>query len=202
MRNLLKTLTMAAGTVVALAGTSFAATCNISDLQYSTQCIGRLEIVGPPNGSADAGDLNGTNGLLDGGGWSELAKIEDGSSSLLFSMTLGSTSGTYTIKSPLAGYDYALALKGGSGKGTNFFAAYLLPASVITDNLSGSDLTGAFSMAAFLGLTNEGSTPGLSNAVLFNRESASPIPLPAAGWLLIVGIGGLAAIKRRKKANA
>lgn len=30
----------------------------------------------------------------------------------------------------------------------------------------------------------------------------SPVPLPAAGWMLLAGIGGLAAMKRRKKATA
>ena len=28
----------------------------------------------------------------------------------------------------------------------------------------------------------------------------SPVPLPAAGWMLIAGLGGLVAMKRRKKA--
>lgn len=30
-------------------------------------------------------------------------------------------------------------------------------------------------------------------------ENPSPVPLPAAGWMLIAGVGGLAALKRRKK---
>ncbi len=29
----------------------------------------------------------------------------------------------------------------------------------------------------------------------------SPVPLPAAGWMLIAGVGGLAAMKRRKRRN-
>ena len=31
-------------------------------------------------------------------------------------------------------------------------------------------------------------------------QQPSPIPLPAAGWLLLLGVGGLAALKRRKTA--
>jgi hypothetical protein len=31
---------------------------------------------------------------------------------------------------------------------------------------------------------------------------ATPVPLPAAGWLLLGGLGGLVAMKRRKKADA
>ena len=33
-----------------------------------------------------------------------------------------------------------------------------------------------------------------------NLVTVSPVPLPAAGWLLIAGIGGLAALRRRKTA--
>ncbi|MEX0281268.1 MAG: VPLPA-CTERM sorting domain-containing protein [Arenibacterium sp.] len=30
-------------------------------------------------------------------------------------------------------------------------------------------------------------------------ETVAPVPLPAAGWLLLGGIGGLAAMRRRKR---
>lgn len=33
-------------------------------------------------------------------------------------------------------------------------------------------------------------------------DYVAPIPLPAAGWMLLAGIGGIAAMKRRKKAAA
>ncbi|WP_278027344.1 VPLPA-CTERM sorting domain-containing protein [Roseicyclus salinarum] len=33
-------------------------------------------------------------------------------------------------------------------------------------------------------------------------QPGAPVPLPAAGWMLIAGIGGLVAMKRRKAANA
>jgi len=33
----------------------------------------------------------------------------------------------------------------------------------------------------------------------FNAEALTPVPLPAAGWLLLAGVGGLAALKRRRK---
>jgi hypothetical protein len=42
----------------------------------------------------------------------------------------------------------------------------------------------------------------ISASDLGNCEASTPnvIPLPAAGWLLIAGLGGLAAVKRRKRA--
>lgn len=36
------------------------------------------------------------------------------------------------------------------------------------------------------------------NLAATNRAPVPPVPLPAAGWLLIAGLGGLAAMKRRK----
>jgi hypothetical protein len=41
---------------------------------------------------------------------------------------------------------------------------------------------------------------GLSNAVFFDSNSMAPIPLPAAGWLLLAGVGGLVAMRRKKAA--
>ncbi len=200
----MRALALGAVAAMGIAGGVAASTCSLTDLDYSSACIGVLAIVGPPNGSADLTELNGPDGVLDGGGWSQLVKIEGNQTSPLFSMPLGSTSGTYTLFAPLAGYDYAIAVKGGSRNGTNFFAAYLLSASTIAANLSGADLTGAFNMAAFFNLAGNQSTPSLSNAVLFSRESvyAAPIPLPAAGWMLLAGIGGLAAWGRQGRAAA
>lgn len=48
--------------------------------------------------------------------------------------------------------------------------------------------------------TFEFATPGgqnLSHITFFDTDAA-PIPLPAAGWLLIAGVGGLAALRRRR----
>lgn len=180
------------------AGAASAATCLNTDVQYSSDCIGRSSFSG---GSPDASDLD----PLDGGGWMFVGKEDDSTSSSAFDITLDVVNGTYTIFAPLAGYDYALALKGGAGgQDGQFFAAYLLTAADIASNLVGGNLTGSFNMSAFTGLIGNGNqTPALSNATLFKREGDTPppvIPLPAAGWLLIAGVGGLAALKRKKRA--
>ena len=42
------------------------------------------------------------------------------------------------------------------------------------------------------------STPGVNGIKHQNLVSVAPVPLPAAGWLMIAGVGGLAALRRRK----
>ena len=42
------------------------------------------------------------------------------------------------------------------------------------------------------------SAGGLSHKTTIGGD-LTPIPLPAAGWLLMAGVGGLAAMRRRKK---
>ena len=46
-------------------------------------------------------------------------------------------------------------------------------------------------------LTFNANTPDVD--AVFDTFATTPVPLPAAGWMLIAGIGGIAAMKRRKK---
>jgi hypothetical protein len=41
---------------------------------------------------------------------------------------------------------------------------------------------------------------GLSNYVVAGRGTPNVVPLPAAGWLLLAGVGGLVAMRRKKAA--
>ncbi len=45
-------------------------------------------------------------------------------------------------------------------------------------------------------VTEEGE---VNTASLYFDYSVSVVPLPAAGWLLLAGLGGLAAVGRRRK---
>jgi hypothetical protein len=46
---------------------------------------------------------------------------------------------------------------------------------------------------------NNGKGRKISHITFFDT-AVSPVPLPAAGWMLLAGLGGIAAMKRRKKA--
>lgn len=51
-------------------------------------------------------------------------------------------------------------------------------------------------------VNTEGGTSTLQIFANVEAPEANVIPLPAAGWMLLAGLGGLAAMKRRKKATA
>jgi len=57
---------------------------------------------------------------------------------------------------------------------------------------------GQLGFSDFFYFTSVGSE--LGQEIYLSSVTVNPIPLPAAGWLLIGGLGGLAAMKRRKKA--
>lgn len=52
------------------------------------------------------------------------------------------------------------------------------------------------------GLLDGGLGVSSSSAITFTANSIAPVPLPAAGWMLLAGLGGLVAMKRRKKVFA
>ncbi len=172
---------MATAALAVLAGGAQAATCTFgsdpstSDVVSSTACIGAND---HPSGLLAASDIANLGGFSD---WSLVGKSDASETSPYFAIVdFGATSGTWKIPNPDAGKTYALSLKAG-----NSFAAYVL------SGFSGDWTTNA--------LTNsKGEPQDLSNAVLFSR-GVSAIPLPAAGWLMIAGLGGLAAVGRRRR---
>lgn len=68
------------------------------------------------------------------------------------------------------------------------------PNNTTSGTWSGGD--GVFDVTLWYFEGNESQAQLISNL----GDYVAPIPLPAAGWMLLAGIGGIAAMKRRKKA--
>lgn len=206
---------MALGAAVTPTGSS-AATCQFgtlaeftatADVYTSTACEG--QIVGNDAIGNDSGanvDLNNNanfpGGLFGSTNWSLDTKSnvsKSGNPSVFsfdaanpagrLSATLDSTdalSGSWAVTNWTGVEKAALILKGGNG-----FAAYLLD---LNAGLSGAWVTQAL-------INNGGNQPALSHISLYTTPLA-PVPLPAAGILLIGALGGLGfAARRRRRAS-
>ncbi|MEM9394486.1 MAG: VPLPA-CTERM sorting domain-containing protein [Pseudomonadota bacterium] len=88
----------------------------------------------------------------------------------------------------------------GTGNNGNFDGSLLLNDVDVLDVNGGS---GEFTFWARSGMDSfvlDAADPdGTSRENLRWSVEVSPVPLPAAGWLLLAGVGGLAAMKRKKR---
>lgn len=120
-----------------------------------------------------------------GGGWTLNNTVFPLITSSMFTVTgTPGTSGTWS-------YD------GTTVKITHFVLKAGPEYAVFKMNVPGTDFTAIDWSTAAGGLVNDkGNARELSHITFF--DTVAPIPLPAAGWLMIAGIGGLAALRRRK----
>ncbi len=143
------------------------------------------------NDTGNQGTLlsNLNSGIFAGfiGDWSIYGKSDEDASVSASETNNGSWSIDYLTKSYSV---FALSLKAANG-----YAVYLFDLSPG----SAMDLAGTFKTLGFQA-GNSPNSPDLSHmTVAVYGDGVSAVPLPAAGWLMLAGIGGLAALRRRKR---
>jgi hypothetical protein len=205
-RNSFKTL-LAASSLALLAGGANAATTLVSCdtakgdvtdyVQPTSSCFGLLDL---SDGSGEKlADLNALNINGTTGGWSTLGKFnttdgDDDFSNDYFSLDDsggGNTDGIWSLlAAATAAYgEFMLIFKSGQDDNT-------LPAAFVGYILAGDNGTWS---SPFLNIKN-GDQRALSNVELYGRGTPAPVPVPAAGLMLLAGIGGLTAMRRRTRA--
>jgi hypothetical protein len=164
--------------------------CALSNFTTSTACAGAYE------GNNSNQDLDGLFGEDWGGEFLKIETPKDWNGSVLSKAASGVTltilgkgdaEGTWSVDTWGTFTKIMAVLKGGSS-----FSAYLVDLA---------DLSGTWNT---LGIEkgNGKPGPGLSHISFYGIKGDVPppseVPLPAAGWLMLAGIGGLAALRRRK----
>ncbi len=166
--------------------------CSIANVAVSTAC--KASIPGGNGGNVTATEMNGSGGVFGITTWSSLGKIDTTKAGGAFaggflSVTsgAGNASGTWSLAPGTAfapGGSYALVLKGATAN-----VAYLLDTAFGSGTWTNADLW----------TPNGKNNAGLSNMTLFGTATPAPIPLPAAAWLLLGGLGGIGMIARRRR---
>lgn len=193
----------AVAVLVMAAGGAQAATCasyasgNTDNLTTSTDCgLPGVGNGGNPSLALMTGLFGVTTWTTDLGKFDTTGGV-DNFVGTNFSLTsdAGNTTGTWSLADGFS-FDitkfYALVLKGGS----NGSIAYLLDTSVRGGTWFNTDIP----------KNGGGKAPGLSNIRLYSTGAlvptppVSPVPLPAAGFMLIGALGGLAALRHRRRA--
>jgi len=178
------TVSFASATTLTLTGAG--TTCSTSQLTVSLDCEGAY------SGNASS-DIDALTVLFGETGWSELEKVDasSGSSGGLTVTTTDGTIGTWAYSGDTSAFGGMIAIL----KGGPTFSAYLLDLEVVP-------LAGDWNTSGIL-KGNGGAGPELSNFTLWTRPGGGPdtppVPLPAAGWMLLAGVGGLAAWGRRRR---
>jgi len=172
--------------------------CEVTSVSGAASCAGIFgKTTGP--GAATGNDSNSDlDGLFGFTGWTEVLKLDSSSGTesgggIELTVTNTKAEKTWEIDT-YGGYDPVMFVT----KGGPSFSAFLMDLTVLSGTWdTNSMLTG-------------GKKPvrgaDLSHWTIYQAERApvdpdpgpQPIPLPAAGWLLVAGIGGLVGLRRRR----
>ncbi len=118
---------------------------------------------------------------------------------VVFTVT-GATSGAWSIALPF-GYTLTnafISFKSGEGGGDPDFALFSLPSGILA-GLWGFDDTQCLPGGGAPRPTGCNGTQSLSHGSLYGKLVPTAVPLPAAGLMLLGALGGLAALRRRRK---
>ncbi len=122
-------------------------------------------------------------GLFGNTGYGFIAKSDNGGLSDGLSYSVSGTIASFNYAGDLSGFEYVVYVF----KQSNDFAAYLF-------DKTAAPTSGAFDLSVFP------NSDSLSHISIYAGGQTTVVPLPAAGWLMLAGIGGLAALRRKKKA--
>jgi hypothetical protein len=207
MKDFLKTTAMAAGIAFAFAGGASSAVCQAGGVTLTEVDNVAFGPVAPGTCfGAETGNLNPADvlaalqnndwgfGVYD---WSYLGKDETGSTTGPVQADVNSSIGDWyaNFGSGNIVSVFTVLVKAG-----NAYSAYLFDISPST----GTEFAGGFNTQLAGLVNNKGTGQGLSHLEVAGVFTGTTpvVPLPAAGWLLLAGVGGLAAMARRRKAAA
>lgn len=198
--KILTTILASAALTASVAFSASAATCSdfvMTGIDPHAGCfVGEDGVGGSGNDSASLLNAVIPDGLFGLDTWNLIARDNDldgTDTGVASAMTVSGSliSGTITLASTIFDlYDHvAIVLKSGGGLDPEFWVAYKA-----VDGVFEYDYQSIF-------LNKKGKVGELSHISLYGTPAElPPVPLPAAGWMLIAGIGGLAALRRRKRA--